>query len=207
MKQFGFFLIGCMILFICSCRNDFQVTQHQYFPDRVGDNWTYRLTGIEDGTVQVMIVGRGKLPNGDTASLWRYTYRYTNLTSVDTLWVSINGNDVSVFDNPRFVVPGTMPVEKMHYMLPFIVGNSWHTNVAYGDTTKVLNKVDVNVPGGTFRDVFRLSKVRGYVVNTWAKDTIYYKEQIGIVKFCQHEFDLGPDTGNGVWELESYYIQ
>jgi hypothetical protein len=121
--------------------------------------------------------------------------------------VSIHGNDVSIFDNPRFAVPGTMPFEKMHYMLPFVVGNSWHTNAAYGDTTRVLNKVDVNVPGGRFRDVFQLSKVRGYVVNTWAKDTIYLKEQIGLVKFSQHEFDLGPDTGNGVWELESYYIQ
>jgi len=27
------------------------------------------------------------------------------------------------------------------------------------------------------------------------------------VKFSQHEFDLGPVTGNGVWELESYHIQ
>jgi hypothetical protein len=44
-------------------------------------------------------------------------------------------------------------------------------------------------------------------VNTWAKDTIYFKEQIGLVKFSQNEFDLGPVMGNGVWELESYHIQ
>ena len=77
----------------------------------------------------------------------------------------------------------------------------------YGDSAKVLNKVNVNVPGGTFNDVFQLSKVRGYIVNTWAKDTIYFKEQIGLVKFSQNEFDLGPVMGNGVWELESYHIQ
>jgi len=207
MKQFGFLLICCVIIFFCSCRNDILVTQKQYFPDQVGDNWTYRLSGMNDGTIEVIIVGGGKLPNGDSASLWQYTYHYTNQTSIDTVWVSITGNDVSIFDNPRYTVPGTMPFEKMHYNLPLIVGNSWHTNGMYGDTTKVLNKVNVNVPGGTFNDVFQLSKVRGYIVNTWAKDTIYFKEQIGLVKFSQNEFDLGPVMGNGVWELESYHIQ
>src|ERR1035437_1730700 len=102
MKQFRFFLIGSIILFICSCRNDIMLTQKQYFHDQVGDNWTYRLSGMNDGTIQVKIVGQGKLPNGDTASLWQYTYQYTTLTSIDTVWVSITGNDVSIFNNPRF---------------------------------------------------------------------------------------------------------
>jgi len=92
-------------------------------------------------------------------------------------------------------------------MLPFIVGNSWHTNAIYGDTTRVLKQLTVNVPSGTFNDVFQLSKTKGHIVNTWTNDTIYFKEQIGLVKFSQHEFDLGPVTGNGVWELESYHIQ
>ena len=207
MKQIGFLLIGLIILFFCSCRNDILVTQKQYFPDQVGDNWTYRLSGINDGTIQVVVIGRGKLPNGDSAGLWQYTFHFTNLTFIDTVWVSINGNDVSVFDNPRFAVNGTMPFEKIHYMLPFIVGNSWHTNAIYGDTTRVLKQLTVNVPSGTFNDVFHLSKTKGHIVNTWTNDTIYFKEQIGLVKFSQHEFDLGPVTGNGVWELESYHIQ
>ena len=207
MKQFGILSIGCIVFFICSCRNDFLVTQQQYFPDQIGDKWTYRLSGINAGTIQVMIVGRGKLPNGDSASIWQYSYHYTNLNSVDTAWVTITGNDVSIFDNPRFAIPGTMPFEKMHYMLPFIVGKSWHTNVLYGDTTRVLKQLTVNVPSDTFNDVFLLSKVRGHIVNSWTNDTIFFKEQIGLVKFSQNEFNLGPVMGNGVWELESYHIQ
>jgi hypothetical protein len=207
MKQFGFLLIGCLILFIYSCRNDFQVIQQQYFPDQVGDSWTYRLSGINSGTIQVMIVGRGKLPNGDTASLWQYMYRFTNQTSIDTVWVSITGINVRIFDNPRFATPGTMPFEKMHYILPLQVVNLWHTNDLYRDTIWVLKQLTVNVPSGTYENVYQLSKVRGHIVNTWTNDTIYFKEQIGLVKISQHEFNLGPVLGNGVWELESYDIQ
>ena len=207
MKQFGFLIIGCIMLFFCSCRNDILVTQKQYFPDQVGDNWTYRLSGINEGTIQVVIAGRGKLPNGDSASLWQYTYNFTNLTSIDTVWVSISGNDVRIFDNPCSTCTETMPYERMRYVLPLVAGNSWHTNVTYGDTTRVLKQLTVNVPSGTFNDVFQLSKVRGHIVNTWTNDTIYFKEQIGLVKFSQNEFDLGPVMGNGIWELESYHIQ
>lgn len=207
MKQFRFLLLVAVITLFYSCLNDILVTQKQYFPDQVGDNWTYRLSGMNDETIQVAIVGRGKLPNGDSVSLWQYTYHFTNVTFIDTVCVSITGNDVRIFDNPRFTEPGTMPFEKMHYILPFIVGNSWHTPATYGDTTRVLKQLTVNVPSGTFNDVFQLSKVRGHIVNTWTNDTIYFKEQIGLVKFSQNEFDLGPVMGNGVWELESYHIQ
>jgi len=200
-------LLVAVITLFYSCRNDIMVTQKQYFPDQVGDNWTYRLSGVNDGTIQVIIVGGGKLPNGDRACLWQYTYHFTNVTFIDTVWVTITGNDVSIFDNPCSTGSNMMPYERMHYVLPLIKGNSWHTNVTYGDTTRVLKQLTVNVPSGTFNDVFQLSKIRGHIVNTWTNDTIYFKEHIGLVKFSQNEFSLGPVLGNGVWELESYHIQ
>jgi len=207
MKRFKFLLLVAVITLFYSCRNDIMETQKQYFPDQVGDNWTYRLTGMNDGTIQVIIVGGGKLPNGDSANLWQYTYHFTNVTFIDTVWVTITGNDVSIFDNPCSTCSNMMPYERMYYVLPLIKGNSWHTNVTYGDTTRVLKQLTVNVPSGTFNDVFQLSKIRGHIVNTWTNDTIYFKEHIGLVKFSQNEFSLGPVLGNGVWELESYHIQ
>lgn len=207
MKHFKFILMFFLVAIISSCKNDIQTKQTQYFPNQVGDNWTYRLSGSSVGTIHVEIIGQGILPNGDEASLWQYTYNITNQTFIDTTWVSVIDNNVRIYNSPCLTCTETMPIERMNYILPLNTGNSWHTNATYGDTTKVLKQLNIIVPSGKFNDVFQLSKVRGYVTNSWTKDTIYMKEKIGIVEFSQNEFNLGPVIGNGNWELVNYYVQ
>lgn len=84
------------------------------------------------------------------------------------------------------------------------LGNSWSVGI---DTTEVLNQGSISVPAGTFTNVFQVSHRRGVVTNSWINDTIYFKEQIGLVKLSQMEYDLGPLMGNGIWELVSYHVQ
>jgi len=194
------FILGIMDI---SCKKD-EKQQNDYFPNNIGYQWIYRWTNNNLGTIKVEIVSQGILPNGVNAKIWKYTYKNTSQTYIDTVWVSYINSDVRFYDNPCRTCSNQMPFERLHYILPLNIGKSWSTNAPYGDTTKVLNQESVSVPMGIFTDVFRLSKVRGYATNSWTNDTIYFKEQIGLIKLNQNEFNLGPVIGNGVWELISY---
>ncbi len=203
-------LSGIIGIIAIGCGKEKQLPSNQkaaeVFPNKIGYQWTYRLTTYNGniGTVKVIIVSQGTLPNGTNAKIWKYTYIYPSRTYIDTVWVSSNTNDVRIYDNPCWTCTNTMPFERLRYILPLNVGKSWFTNAAYGDTTKVLDQKSVFVPAGTFSNVFRLSKNRGYVTNSWTNDTIYFKEHVGLVKLNQNEFILGPVIGNGVWELINY---
>ncbi len=194
-----------LFLFILniSCTKD-NSQQIDYFPNNLGYQWIYKLTSSDIDTIKVEIVGEGTLPNGVSAKIWKYTYKLPTLIYIDTFWVSYINNDVRIYDKPCFTCTDKMPFERLHYILPLNVGKSWFTNAAYGDTTKVLDQESISVPEGSFTNVFRLSKVRGYVTNSLTNDTIYFKEHVGLVKLNQNEFSLGPVIGNGIWELISY---
>lgn len=198
------FLLMWLVILSISCKKDITMQSNDNFPNKIGYQWVYKLTTNSIDTVNVEIVGQGTLPNGANAKIWKYTYKYTSQTFIDTVWVSYINSDVRIYDNPCRTCTNQMPFERLHYILPLSVGKSWFTNAAYGDTTKVLDREDISVPEGIFTNVFRLSKVRGYVTNFWTKDTIYFKEQIGLVKLSQNEFNLGPVIGNGIWELISH---
>jgi len=162
------------------------------------------LTSSNIDTIIVEIVGQGTLPNGVSAKIWQYSYRYISHIYVDTVWVSSINNDVRIYDNPCRTCTNQMPFERLHYILPLSVSKSWSTNVVYGDTTKVLGQESISVPAGSFSNVYCLSKVRGHMTNSWTNDTIYFKEHIGLIKLNQNEFNLGPVIGNGIWELIYY---
>jgi hypothetical protein len=196
-----------LALILVGCSKDNQNVPTNGFPNQIGDKWVYRLTeSYSDTLVQVEIVGQGTLPNGVNAKIWKYTYQNLFRNYVDTFWVSNINDDVRIYYKPCFTCTEPMPDEKLHYIFPLSVGNSWYTIAAYGDTTKVIDKESISVPAGTFNNVFRLSKVQGYVNNSWTNDTIFFQENVGIVKLIQHEANLGPVPGDGVWELISYSL-
>jgi hypothetical protein len=84
---------------------------------------------------------------------------------------------------------------------------SRYWNKIFCDTTKVLNESSLTVPAGTFENTFQLSKRIGYVVNSYTKDSIWLTPTIGMSKFYQDQFSLGPIPGNGIWELSSYNLK
>jgi hypothetical protein len=197
-------LLLLLVILNISCQKDNTTQPNDYFPNKLGYQWIYKLTTNSIDTVKVEIVSQGTLPNGVSAKIWKYTYKYASQTYIDTVWVSYINNNVRIYDNPCSTCTDQMPLERLHYILPLSVGKSWFTDAAYGDTTKVLDQESISVPKGTFTNVFRLSKVRGHVTNSWTNDTIYFKEQVGLVRLNQNEFNLGPVIGNGIWELISY---
>ena len=200
------FLLQLLFLVILNmaCNKYETVQPNDIFPNKIGYQWVYKLTSNSIDTVNVEIVGQGTLPNGVSAKIWKYTYKFTSHTYIDTVWVSCINNNVRIYNNPCWNCTNQMPSERLQYILPLRVGESWYTNAAYGDTTKVIEKVKVSLPAGKFKNVFCLTKVRGPVTNSFTYDTIYFKEQLGLVKLHQNQFSLGPLTGNGIWELISY---
>lgn len=195
--------LAIVILLLSSCRL-FNAHHNPYvkkFPNRIGDSWTYKYTE-SNGTqhyIEVRIVGQDTLQNGEMAKIWQY--KYPNF--VDSVWVISNDTEAVFYNKPCC---STIPLEKLRLVFPLNVGNSWHSDAPYGDTTKVLNQSTISVPAGTFENVYRISKTVGYVTNSWTKDTLWVKNKVGIIRKSQAEFSLGPLPGNGTWELRSYIV-
>lgn len=181
------------------------------FPNTVGNHWVYKYNdGINSNQyIDVDIVGTTTLPNGQAATIWTSTlYDNTNQKfSLDSSYVVVD-NEKSIFYAPPCLpcIPSTID-EKRRYIFPLQVGNKWFTNVFFGDTTKVLNENSLTVPAGTFINTFLLSRTIGYVVNTYTKDTVWLTPNIGMTKYIQNHYSLGPLPGNGIWELESYNLK
>jgi len=195
--------LSLTLLLLSSCR--FFSVQHNHFtndfPNTVGDSWTYVLTDDSGNSdiLKVTIVAKGKMSNGQAATIWQYDYP----GFTDSLWVVSNDTAANFYRNPGSSST-SRPV--LALVMPLQVGNNWSTDVPYGDTTKVLSKTSISVPAGTFSPVYKISKTVGYVTNSWTKDTLWYKNKIGLLKKSQAEFSLGPLPGNGTWELKSYTI-
>lgn len=204
MKVHILLLLALLSVMSFSCKKEV-VQADDYFPNEVGYQWTYRWTNSNGvGAIMVKIVDSKPLPDGKEAKVWQYTYNNGSNIYFDTLWVVSTNNEVSIYNNSDLSDSSQMPYEKLHYIFPLENGRQWFGNLPQGDTTKVLNQKTVSVPAGTFDDVFRISKDIGFATNAWVNDTLYFKEYIGLVKFSQHEFQLGSVLGDGVWELTDY---
>ncbi len=165
------------------------------FPNDVGDNWTYQSVSSPSQTLMVQIVGNGTLPNGTGVKLWKYTYP----AFIDSMWVAEVGDTVIFYT--------TSYTEQRRLVFPLTVGKTWYTNAVYGDTTKVLAETTTTVPLGQYTDVFEVAQKVGPVTNSSVNDTLWLEEHIGFVKLSQNEYNLGPEPGNGVWELTSYSLK
>lgn len=181
------------------------------FPDAVGNHWVYKYN---DGTnsnqhIYVDIVGTTTLPNGQIATIWTSTLQYgTNQNFlIDSSYVVVDKQKAIFYAPPCLpCIPSTIE-EKKRYIFPLQVGNFWFTDAFFGDTTKVLNNGSLTVPAGTFDSTFKLSRTIGYVTNSYTKDTIWLTSKIGMTKYYQNHYSLGPLPGNGTWELESYNLK
>jgi hypothetical protein len=197
-----------------SCKKVSETTPLSDFPNNVGNHWRYEFQSTDPVTksyIDVDIIGTGKLPNGQLAKIWVYSFmkfRETNLSFRDTNYVVSDDKNVIIYANPcrTCAKPQQMPYEKMKYVLPLKTGNFWLTP-SIRDTTKVLVSTVLNVPAGNFKNTFELSNRRAYVTNSWTNNVIWFTPNIGMTKLKQSQFDLGPYPTNGNWELIDYSLK
>jgi hypothetical protein len=195
-----------------ACHKSSGPTSNAAFPNQIGDGWVYRysLSGgpsADTGTILVDIVGQTILPDGEQAKIW--VTKYSNAPNYpDTTLVVDSASTVKIYFNN--ICPNCtdkMPGEWKRYNFPLQVSDEWIYSDYYHDTTKVLDEVSLQVPAGNFPSTFQLSRTVGYVTNSYIKDTIFITPAVGITKYLQNEFSLGPLPGNGLWELASYQLK
>ena len=203
-------------MLIISCTKEKNQTSNtssnQIFPNEVGNHWVYRYDDGDNNGKQfifVDIVGITKLSNGQSATIWTSTLQDASNQKylIDSSYVVVD-NERAVFYAPPCLTCTPQPLyEKRRYVFPLQVGNLWYTDKFFGDTTKVLNENSLTVPAGTFKNTFQLSKTIGYVTNSFTKDSIWLTPNIGMTKYYQHEYSLGPIPGNGTWRLDTYNLK
>ena len=208
---FTFFLL--VLIISCSKENNQtpNTSSNQTFPNDVGNHWVYNYNdglGNSGQYIYVDIVGKTTIL-GQSATIWTTTLQDASNTKflIDSSYVVVD-NEKAVFYAPPCLTCTPQPVyEKRRYVFPLEVGNNWFTSIPWGDTTKVLNENSLTVPAGTFKNTFQLSKTIGYVTNSFTKDSIWLTPNIGMAKYYQDEYSLGPIPGNGTWELASYNLK
>lgn len=204
---FPFFLL----VLITSCTKAPNTFSNQTFPNKVGNQWVYRYKdGYTNGDqyIYVDIVGITTL-QGQTATIWTSTLQdaLNRKYLIDSSYVVVDNNK-AVFYTPPCLICTPQPLyEKRRYVFPLQIGNVWFSDKFFGDTTKVLNEKSLTVPAGTFENTFQLSKTIGYVTNSFTRDSIWLTPNIGMTKYYQDEYSLGPIPGNGTWELTNYILK
>jgi hypothetical protein len=208
MRTIIFILTLC---FLFSCKKESNTSSNtssnELFPNEVGNHWVYKYNdgvSTDDHYIYVDIINTGVLPNGQNATIWT--------TKIDTFLIGtqyvVADDQKAIFYNaPCWTCTQQMPDERRRYIFPLQVNNKWFTQAPYGDTTKVLSQGALTVPAGTFEKTFQLSKTDGYVTNSFTKDTIWLTPNIGMTKFYQDEYSLGPIPGNGTWELKNFLLK
>ena len=204
----------CLLLLLVgltiACHKSAVPASNMVFPNQVGDQWVYKysLSGnpaADTGTIQVDVVGQTVLPDGESAKIW--VTNYSNASNYpDTSLVVDSSSTVKIYFNN--ICPNCtdkMPEEWKRYNFPLQVSDEWIYNL--NDTTTVLNELSLQVPAGNFPNTFQLSRTVGYVTNSFIRDTIFITPAVGITKYFQYEFSLGPLSGNGLWELTSYRLK
>ena len=201
---------------IASCRKEnntpSNTSLNQVFPNAVGNHWVYKYDdGYTNGEqyINVDIVGTVTLPSGQNATIWTSTFQdATNQKFLlDSSYVVVDDQKAIFYAPPCLpCIPSTIE-EKRRYVFPLQKGNVWLTDNVFGDTTKVLTEGSLTVPAGTFDTTFQLSRTIGYVTNSYTNDTIWLTPKIGMTKYYQNHYSLGPLPGNGVWELSNFKLK
>jgi hypothetical protein len=206
-----YFIFFLLLLTACTQENNQTASSNQIFPNEVGDQWVYKYdVGFSNSEqyIYVDIVGKTTL-QGHSVTIWNTTVQDASNRKylIDSSYVLVD-NEKAVFYAPPCLTCTPQPLyEKRKYIFPLEVGNKWFTSVTWGDTTKVLSKEDVTVPAGTFHNTYKLSKIIGYVYETYTRDSIWLTPKIGMTRRFQNEFRTAPVPGNGIWELTSYNLK
>lgn len=196
-----------LALVLISCNKERRDSGFENFPNKQGNHWSYQYRNGRNGngqTITIDVTGTSVLPDGSHAQIWLIRLEEH---VIDCTYVVSSAHQVIFYDPPCWTCTQKMPAERKRFVFPLYPGAFWTTNVPYGDTTRVLSKGPVSVPAGTFPGSYQLSKSVGYATNSYTKDTIWFTPGIGISRYFQNEFNLGPVAGNGLWELKSYSLR
>ena len=171
------------------------------FPNTIGYGWTYKHINFmqKEKSIQVKIVDEALLPNGLFCKIWEYNYgnfKDTNyvLTLQDTIYVY----DKTLYGN--ITLGGLNP--KMCYAFPLQIGKAV-LNQSY--SVQIIGTCTKQVNAGIFDGCQIVTNTCNYD-NHFRLDTMYFKENIGMVYANLYEINDTLLHSSGKWELSSYTL-
>ncbi|HKI46544.1 MAG TPA: hypothetical protein VKA08_14540 [Balneolales bacterium] len=208
-------LLILVVAGLAACQNNGFSDQHealQWFPNKVGDSWTYAVTDTAYGhrwgqalvtdTLRVSIIGTTKYPDGTPATIWQTVWpknMHPTASRIDTTYVILSGDSVLV--SPYLAVFSNGKKHIYHiYVFPFQTGNGWRLGP---DSSRVVSRDTLSVPAGTFTDVYRISTGGGGINAFFSQDT-WFKAGIGIVQVTHAEWNY---LAKYTWKLLDYHVK
>jgi hypothetical protein len=167
------------------------------FPNNVGNKYVYSVTDSVNRktfNVNVVITGITTLPNGNSATIWTFTYP----DHIDTNYVTSNGNgSVVFFDKLKINVV-------KRYYFPLTVGKQWY-NSFNNDICQVAGFISLSTEGASCPDTYLITE-SAFSPNYHLSGNQWYVLGVGMAKMNFREFNFSPLTVQS-WTLISYMIK
>jgi len=192
-------IASLLILFLTGCakKNNDLVPQSTAFPNKTGDQYTYRVTDSTNHSsymIDIKVGNLSRLDNGKPVTMWIYTYQGHS----DTSYVLAN-QDSAVFYRNRQTTFSKIDILDL-YHFPLQVGAKWRTSFAT-DTSEVISVSDVTIEGKTYHNAYRISEY-GHSLNYSINKQIWFVPDIGMIRMNYKT--LG---ANETWELINQVVK
>lgn len=179
----------------------------QWFPNKVGDSWTYMVDDTTGKNLKISIIGTTHLPDGIPVTIWKWVWpedMNPKAFGTDTTYVVVTGDTVQISSPiyPKRYPPKSikdLPV-RYKYIFPLETGSSWKNDA---DSSLVMSKDSLTVPAGTFDGVYRIH-THGFSFNYQLDRVSWFKQGVGIIQMNQ-TLILG--NFNGTLKLVDYHVK
>jgi len=179
----------------------FTAFSEDYFPQKVGNKWIYRVTdeeGTAKDTITVEVVGTTTLQNGETASIWVYSdvYQFSFYGYIGTLYLVTRGDTLVYYR--RDYQNNLHPI--LGYIVPFQVGDIWG-GMSHTPSVTVLEYNSISIDIGTFPGAYQMEHIiPGFESYDWSYNWIV--PRVGLVKMDFHD---GRSDGATITWREEYW--
>ena len=192
---------------------DYAVTQsifpqvENHFPQKIGNKWKYKVTdeeGIVTDTATVEIVGTTTLQNGETASIWVYSYFgwLYFYDDIDTLYL-VTRADTLIY----YQISQNNLYPFLGYIVPFQVGDSW--GEIWNNRVTVLDYDSISINIGTFYGAYQMEH-RIWEGGSNGSPYYWIVPRVGLVKMklkiCRIDQNFNLICTEEYWELIWYNL-
>jgi hypothetical protein len=196
--KLSFSIVPGLILILSACtqkKNDL-TGPTTYFPNRVSDQYTYRVSDSiynKSYNVSIRVDKMSNLDNGKPVTMWIYSYP----DHKDTSYVSANQDSVVFYGNRQTSISKIDIINV--YQFPLRVGSKWRTSFI-GDTSTVVSLSEAIVVGKVYPNTYKIHDY-GHSYNYSVNKVIWYTPYIGMIRMDYKTFGA-----NESWQLVNHVI-
>lgn len=157
-----------------------EIPTGQYYPNKVGNYWTYQILNSDDeivDTATVTVEENTESSSENYSYIRRFTYNKFEKRNF-FVYISVEKDSVYKYSNPDKIRG------QLIYKLPIEVGSSWYVgnewDMDFSDSAKVQSKEDIYSGNYYFEDVYKISFVYHYETSN-TTEIRYFVPYVGSV--------------------------